>query len=48
MQFTENSYENDLIELFRRLGYEHLYAPDIDRDYYVLFLKINCSKVLPT
>ena len=39
MSFTENSYENALIELYRRLGYEYLYAPNIDRDYSVPFFE---------
>lgn len=33
--YTEESYENALIELFRdTLGYEHIYGPDIDRDWH--------------
>ncbi len=31
--FTEDTYEQALIELFENMGYEHLYAPDLDRDY---------------
>lgn len=31
--FTENTYEQAIIELFKNMGYEHLYAPDLDRDY---------------
>ena len=30
--FTEASYENSIIELFQSMGYEHVYAPDIERD----------------
>lgn len=37
MLFTENSYEQALIELFQQLGYEYLYAPHIERDYCVPF-----------
>lgn len=37
MSFTENSYEQALIELFQQLGYEYLYAPHIERDYSVPF-----------
>ncbi len=37
MSFTENSYEQALIQLFQQLGYEYLYAPHIDRDYSVPF-----------
>lgn len=29
--FTEASYENSIIELFEKLGYEHVYGPDADR-----------------
>ena len=31
--FTEDTYEQAIIELFENMGYEHLYAPDLDRDY---------------
>ena len=31
--FTEDTYEQAVIELFEHMGYEHLYAPDLDRDY---------------
>ena len=31
--FTEDTYEQAIIELFESLGYDHLYAPDLDRDY---------------
>ncbi|MCR5217509.1 type I restriction endonuclease subunit R [Treponema sp.] len=32
--YTEESYENALIELFTdTLGYDHVYGPDIDRDF---------------
>ena len=33
--YTEADYENSVIELFRNdLGYEHIYGPDIERDFY--------------
>ena len=33
--FTEADYENSVIELFRNeLGYEYLYGPDVERDFY--------------
>ena len=33
--YTEASYENSIIELFQnKLGYEHAYGPDIERDFY--------------
>ena len=34
MNFTENNYENAVMELFRDgLGYSSLYGPDVERDY---------------
>ena len=30
--YTEADYENSVIELFRNMGYRHLYGPDIERD----------------
>ena len=31
--FTEDTYEQAVIELFENMGYYHIYAPDMDRDY---------------
>ena len=31
---TEADYENSIIELFENLGYRHVYAPDLERDFY--------------
>ena len=36
--FTEDTYEHAIIELFENMGYTHLYAPDLDRDYTSPFL----------
>ena len=34
-QYTETNYEHSLIELFTKtLGYEHVYGPDIERDFH--------------
>ncbi len=33
MSFTEDTFEQAVIELFVNMGYAHLYAPDLDRDY---------------
>ena len=34
MSYTEANYENAIIEVFRdTLGYSHVYAPDVTRDY---------------
>ena len=32
--YTEADYENSVIELFCNMGYTHLYAPDLERDFY--------------
>ena len=33
--YTETDYENSIIELFQNeLGYEHVYGPDVERDFY--------------
>ena len=32
--YTEADYEESIIELFVNMGYEHLYAPDLERDFY--------------
>ena len=33
MHFTEDMFEQAVIELLENLGYTHIYAPDMDRDY---------------
>ena len=33
MSYTENSYELSIIELFEKMGYSHVYGPDVERDY---------------
>ena len=33
IQFTEESYEQTLIELFKQFGYDYEYGPDMERDY---------------
>ena len=32
-RFTEEKYEQALIELFQSLGYDYEYGPDMERDY---------------
>lgn len=32
--YTEAHYENSIIELFQGMGYRHVYAPDLERDFY--------------
>ena len=34
MHFTEDMFEQAVIELFENMGYTHIYAPDMERDYY--------------
>lgn len=35
MPISENTYENSLIELFEKMGYRHVYGPNLDtRDFY--------------
>ncbi len=31
--YTEADYESSIIELFKTMGYSHIYAPDIERDF---------------
>ena len=33
MFFNEDTYEQAVISLFEGMGYEHIYAPDMERDY---------------
>ena len=52
-KFTEDSYEQALIALFRdELGYEYIYGPDITRDYrqpcYVNVLEPAIRRINPT
>ena len=35
MPYTEASYENAIIQLFEEMGYTHVYAPNLERDYKV-------------
>ena len=44
--FTEESYENALITLLENLGYEHLYGPDIERDYKVPYYDFQLTHSL--
>ncbi|MCF0242630.1 MAG: hypothetical protein HUK25_08335, partial [Treponema sp.] len=31
--FTEESYENSIIQLFENMGWTHIYGPDVERDF---------------
>lgn len=52
MVFTEEDFENSIIQLFHNLGYSHLYGPDIERDYhnplYEDQLRLSLSTINPT
>lgn len=32
--YTEADYENTIIELFRHMGWQYVYGPDLERDYH--------------
>ena len=32
--YNESSYEHALIELFQNMGWEHVYGPDIERNWH--------------
>ena len=45
VNYTEADYENSVIELFRdKLGYEYIYGPDIERDFYSPLYDSICSE----
>ena len=44
--FTEADYERSVIELFQNLGYSHIYAPDLERDYSTPFLESTLQDCL--
>ena len=44
--FTESNYENAVLSLLENLGYEHIYGPDVERDYRVPFYEAQMSHSL--
>ena len=46
MSFTENNYEQALIPLFENMGYQYLYGPDVERDYYTPFYEAQVETSL--
>ena len=44
--FTESNYENALLELLDNLGYDHVYGPEIERDYRVPFYEAQLAHSL--
>lgn len=45
-QFVEENYENAILELLDNLGYDHIYGPDIERDYHVPFYEAQLNHSL--
>ena len=48
MSFTEYNYEKALISLFEGMGYQYLYGPNIERDYYVPYYEAQLEESLQT
>ena len=46
MPFTEDNYEKALIFLFEGMGYQYLYGPNIERDYYVPYYEAQLEESL--
>lgn len=47
--YNESSYEKALIDLFReKLGYDYIYGPEVDRDYYVPFYEAQLRDSVST
>jgi hypothetical protein len=46
MSFTEDNYEKALISLFEGMGYQYLYGPNIERDYYVPYYEAQLEESL--
>ena len=44
--FDEGSYENAVLSLLENLGYEHLYGPDVERDYNVPYYQAQLAHSL--
>ena len=44
--FDEGSYENAVLSLLENLGYEHLYGPDVERDYTVPYYQAQLAHSL--
>ncbi len=46
MTYNEANYENSVIELFKNMDYEHVYGPNIERDFYTPFYKDELENAL--
>lgn len=42
LSFTEDTFEQAVIELFENMGYTHIYAPDMNRTDYSRPLLDDC------
>ena len=45
--YTEADYENSVIELFQNMGYRHVYAPDLERDFKSPLYEEELDEALP-
>lgn len=46
MSYTESIYEKSIIELFKDMGYIHLYGPDVERDFSDPFYEPDLQEAL--
>ena len=44
--FAESHYEKALLDLLENLGYDHVYGPDVERDYRVPFYEVQLAHSL--
>ncbi len=44
--YTEDNYEQSVIELFEGMGYRHIYGPDIERDFNSPFYDVELGQAL--
>lgn len=44
--YTESNYENAVLELFRNMGYTHVYGPDVSRDFACPFYEAELLSAL--
>lgn len=44
--YTEQTYENAIIELFQGLGYNHVYGPEVERDFYCPLYEVELVNAL--
>lgn len=44
MTFSEDNYENSVIQLFMSMGYNYLYGPEVERDYHSPFYDVELEE----